>query len=75
MTVAGLAGCGQTDYDGGKLRDDLVEAGLSRDEATCVVRAMEDTFTVQRLGAREEPRGYERDDFAGILDDCTGGTD
>jgi len=73
VVLSGLAGgCAQTDYDASELRAGLSAAGLTRDQATCIVRAMQREFGIERLGARDEPGADERAGFAQIYDRCTG---
>lgn len=69
--AAGLLGaCSQESYDSTRTVGDLVDAGLTRGQATCVVREMNEQITVERLGAREEPGTDEREMFAAIFDAC-----
>lgn len=71
LAAAALLGaCAQQSYDSRRTVSDLVDAGLTRAQATCVVRGMNERISVERLGAREEPGDDERARFAAILDGC-----
>lgn len=70
LVAAVAAGCASPGYDPASLRADLVEAGLSPDEARCVVREVERRIGVERLGAREEPAPDEREQFAAVIAGC-----
>jgi hypothetical protein len=70
VAAALLGACAQESYDARRTVGDLVDAGLTREEATCVVREMNERISIERLGAREEPGDDEREKFGAILDDC-----
>ena len=67
--VAGTA-CANPGYDGSSTRRELVDAGLTPTQATCVVGAMERRFGAQRLDAHDVLKASERERFAAILEAC-----
>jgi hypothetical protein len=69
LTVLGAA-CANPGYDTSTTRDDLVQAGLSDTQATCVTRAMERQFRARRLDAHATPTRAERTKMAAIFDAC-----
>jgi len=53
--AAALASCASPGYNASKLERQLVDAGLSSTQATCVTNALEDTYDRGQLGSRSEP--------------------
>ena len=51
LSLIGLAGCGGG-YDRQSAVDDLVEGGLTTEQATCVMTELETTIGTDRLGER-----------------------
>jgi len=70
-----LGACAQENYESESTRDDLVQEGLSRGQANCVVREMNQRISIERLGAREGPGADERDEFSVIFEECTASPD
>jgi len=66
----GTAACANPTYDPGSTRRELMDAGLTRDQATCVVRAMDDRFGDRKLRAHQPVKPSERKRFAEILAGC-----
>ena len=50
-----LASCASPGYNARKLEKQLVDAGLSTTQATCVTNALENTYDQGQLGSRSEP--------------------
>jgi hypothetical protein len=75
VIAAGFVGalgtaCANPGYDPAATRRELVDAGLTKAQAACVVRAMDRRFGEQRLNAHDIVKESERDRFGEILDTC-----
>ena len=71
ILVFGAAACANPDYDPDATERDLVEAGLTDRQASCVVRGMNEEFGERRLQAHDLARESEHDRFlADVLDGC-----
>lgn len=73
MAVAGaalLASCASPGYSPTKLERQLVDAGLSSTQATCVTNALEDTYDRGQLGSRSEPTVRELQKTRTLLIGC-----
>jgi hypothetical protein len=64
------AGCASSGFDADSLRDDLVDTGMSPDEATCVVEGMQDHFSPQQLGAHVDANDEQRAAQRRIMAEC-----
>jgi hypothetical protein len=72
VLLSGLlaAACANPGYDSDEYRSELVEAGLTREEADCVADGLERTFGDQRLNSRNEVTEEEYAEMVEILDRC-----
>jgi hypothetical protein len=68
--VLTVSGCAIDDYSGASTRRDLAGAGLSSEQAECVVTGLRRAVTDQRLGARDEPTDKESAAAARVLSRC-----
>ncbi len=70
--VVGLstAACANPTYDAGDTHRQLVQAGLTDKQASCVVEGMGRVFGDRTLNAHAAVRRAQRKAFAGILKDC-----
>jgi hypothetical protein len=64
------AACANPGYDSSTSHDDLVKAGLTDAQATCVTRAMDRQFRARRLDAHSTPTETEHSKMAAILEQC-----
>jgi hypothetical protein len=55
VLVAVLASCASPGYNANKLERQLIDAGLSSAQASCVTNALEDTYDRGQLGSRSDP--------------------
>ena len=65
-----LAACASDGYSDSGTEQKLQDAGLTSEQADCVVRAMEKRIGANRLGGRDEPSESQRERMTEILEDC-----
>jgi hypothetical protein len=65
-----LAACASDGYSDSGTEQKLQDAGLTSEQADCVVRGMEKRIGANRLGGRDEPSESQRERMAEILEDC-----
>ena len=64
------AACANPTYDSGDTHRQLVGAGLTEKQASCVVEGMNRSFGDRTLNAHATVRRTQRKTFAKILKDC-----
>lgn len=67
-----VGACGGDSYDRGDAIDELVDGGLTREQAECVVDRAEDTFGIEKLSSDDEPTDEEQRQIGEIVTQCLG---
>ena len=67
-----LAACANPSYDESSTRDELVDAGFTEEQATCVTDGMARRFAERRLDSRETASTREKEAFDEIVAECIG---
>jgi hypothetical protein len=70
LAIVCAAGCANPEYDAGAAHDELVRAGLTEEQASCVTDGLRTSFFDRRLRAHAEPTEREVEKMLGVLEEC-----
>lgn len=73
LLVLALAGCSRDPYTFDEARADLVDAGLTRAQADCVVDGLDGAFRARVLGTPRDATDEERAAARSVIRGCTEG--